>query len=229
MGSCHSCTCTTTWPFSCSTGSTATLATTETCKSYTNTHAHARTRARAHTHTRHKTHTHKTQNTKTQHAHTRTHTTHTHTHNSYVTILLNGFIHSVMYTYYFVSMHTSNIWSISLSLCLGPLSPLILRYQRPNKVRLNHYTSLNPLSPLILRYQRPSPTYTRTPTYTRRAIHSEYMMLCTRWYASIVRLRFALSWVDMIWIYILCCVLGGMYVLCVVCLPFFWINMSVFE
>jgi len=28
----------------------------------------------------------------------------------YLTILLNGFIHSVMYTYYFVSMHTSNIW-----------------------------------------------------------------------------------------------------------------------
>ncbi len=32
-----------------------------------------------------------------------------------MTILLNGFIHSVMYTYYFVSMHTSNIWSVSLS------------------------------------------------------------------------------------------------------------------
>ena len=225
MGSCHSCTCTTTWPFSCSTGSTATLATTETCKSYTNTHAHAR----AHTHIQDTRHTHTRHKTQKRSTHTHAHTQHTHTHNSYVTILLNGFIHSVMYTYYFVSMHTSNIWSISLSLCLGPLSPLILRYQRPNKVRLNHYTSLNPLSPLILRYQRPSPTYTRTPTYTRRAIHSEYMMLCTRWYASIVRLRFALSWVDMIWIYILCCVLGGMYVLCVVCLPFFWINMSVFE
>ena len=29
---------------------------------------------------------------------------------SYLTILLNGFIHSVMYTYYFVSMHTDKIW-----------------------------------------------------------------------------------------------------------------------
>jgi len=28
----------------------------------------------------------------------------------YVTIVLNGFIHSVMYTYYFVSMHTDKIW-----------------------------------------------------------------------------------------------------------------------
>lgn len=28
----------------------------------------------------------------------------------YLTIVLNGFIHSVMYTYYFVSLHTKNIW-----------------------------------------------------------------------------------------------------------------------
>eukprot|EP00656_Telonema_subtile_P000449 TRINITY_DN10205_c0_g1_i4.p1 TRINITY_DN10205_c0_g1~~TRINITY_DN10205_c0_g1_i4.p1 ORF type:complete len:178 (-),score=52.63 TRINITY_DN10205_c0_g1_i4:146-679(-) len=28
----------------------------------------------------------------------------------YLTIVLNGFIHSVMYLYYFVSLHTSNIW-----------------------------------------------------------------------------------------------------------------------
>ncbi|CAM9932507.1 unnamed protein product, partial [Ascophyllum nodosum] len=28
----------------------------------------------------------------------------------YLTILLNGFIHTVMYTYYFVSMHTKDIW-----------------------------------------------------------------------------------------------------------------------
>ena len=28
----------------------------------------------------------------------------------YLTILLNGFIHTVMYTYYFVSMHTQNVW-----------------------------------------------------------------------------------------------------------------------
>ncbi|KAJ8603266.1 hypothetical protein CTAYLR_006943 [Chrysophaeum taylorii] len=28
----------------------------------------------------------------------------------YLTIILNGFIHTVMYTYYFVSMHTKDIW-----------------------------------------------------------------------------------------------------------------------
>ncbi|CAN0129487.1 unnamed protein product, partial [Phaeothamnion confervicola] len=28
----------------------------------------------------------------------------------YLTIVLNGFIHTVMYTYYFVSMHTADIW-----------------------------------------------------------------------------------------------------------------------
>ncbi|CAM9275919.1 unnamed protein product [Laminaria digitata] len=28
----------------------------------------------------------------------------------YLTIVLNGFIHTVMYTYYFVSMHTKDIW-----------------------------------------------------------------------------------------------------------------------
>ena len=28
----------------------------------------------------------------------------------YLTIVLNGFIHTVMYTYYFVSMHTRDIW-----------------------------------------------------------------------------------------------------------------------
>mmetsp|Transcript_13644 Transcript_13644/g.43087 ORF Transcript_13644/g.43087 Transcript_13644/m.43087 type:complete len:262 (+) Transcript_13644:31-816(+) len=28
----------------------------------------------------------------------------------YLTVLLNGFIHTVMYTYYFVSMHTKDIW-----------------------------------------------------------------------------------------------------------------------
>lgn len=28
----------------------------------------------------------------------------------YVTVVLNGFIHTVMYTYYFVSMHTKDIW-----------------------------------------------------------------------------------------------------------------------
>lgn len=28
----------------------------------------------------------------------------------YLTIVLNGFIHSIMYTYYFVSLHTKNIW-----------------------------------------------------------------------------------------------------------------------
>jgi len=30
----------------------------------------------------------------------------------YLTIVLNGFIHSVMYTYYFVSMHTDKIWCV---------------------------------------------------------------------------------------------------------------------
>lgn len=28
----------------------------------------------------------------------------------YLTVVLNGFIHTVMYTYYFVSMHTKDIW-----------------------------------------------------------------------------------------------------------------------
>lgn len=28
----------------------------------------------------------------------------------YITIVLNGFIHSIMYTYYFVSLHTKKIW-----------------------------------------------------------------------------------------------------------------------
>mmetsp|Transcript_1128 Transcript_1128/g.1731 ORF Transcript_1128/g.1731 Transcript_1128/m.1731 type:complete len:211 (+) Transcript_1128:280-912(+) len=28
----------------------------------------------------------------------------------YLTVLLNGFIHTVMYTYYFVSLHAKNIW-----------------------------------------------------------------------------------------------------------------------
>ena len=28
----------------------------------------------------------------------------------YLTIVLNGLIHTIMYTYYFVSMHTSDIW-----------------------------------------------------------------------------------------------------------------------
>jgi elongation of very long chain fatty acids protein 4 len=28
----------------------------------------------------------------------------------YLTIVLNGFIHTIMYTYYFVSMHTKDIW-----------------------------------------------------------------------------------------------------------------------
>lgn len=28
----------------------------------------------------------------------------------FMTIVLNGFIHTVMYTYYFVSMHTKDIW-----------------------------------------------------------------------------------------------------------------------
>ncbi len=28
----------------------------------------------------------------------------------YLTIVLNGLIHTIMYTYYFVSMHTKDIW-----------------------------------------------------------------------------------------------------------------------
>ena len=28
----------------------------------------------------------------------------------YLTIILNGLIHTIMYTYYFVSMHTNEIW-----------------------------------------------------------------------------------------------------------------------
>ena len=36
----------------------------------------------------------------------------------YLTIVLNGLIHTVMYTYYFVSLHTKNIWWKSvLTLC----------------------------------------------------------------------------------------------------------------
>mmetsp|Transcript_3773 Transcript_3773/g.6247 ORF Transcript_3773/g.6247 Transcript_3773/m.6247 type:complete len:219 (+) Transcript_3773:363-1019(+) len=36
----------------------------------------------------------------------------------YVTILLNGFIHTVMYTYYFVSLHTKDIWwKSALTMC----------------------------------------------------------------------------------------------------------------
>jgi len=36
----------------------------------------------------------------------------------YLTIVLNGFIHTVMYTYYFVSMHTENIWwKSALTMC----------------------------------------------------------------------------------------------------------------
>ena len=36
----------------------------------------------------------------------------------YVTIVLNGFIHTVMYTYYFVSLHTKDIWwKSALTMC----------------------------------------------------------------------------------------------------------------
>uniref|UniRef100_A0A6U1Q8V8 Elongation of fatty acids protein n=1 Tax=Fibrocapsa japonica TaxID=94617 RepID=A0A6U1Q8V8_9STRA len=36
----------------------------------------------------------------------------------YLTIVLNGFIHTVMYTYYFVSLHTKDIWwKSSLTMC----------------------------------------------------------------------------------------------------------------
>mmetsp|Transcript_2352 Transcript_2352/g.2450 ORF Transcript_2352/g.2450 Transcript_2352/m.2450 type:complete len:215 (+) Transcript_2352:116-760(+) len=36
----------------------------------------------------------------------------------YVTIVLNGFIHTVMYTYYFVSLHTRDIWwKSALTMC----------------------------------------------------------------------------------------------------------------
>jgi elongation of very long chain fatty acids protein 4 len=36
----------------------------------------------------------------------------------YATVVLNGFIHTVMYTYYFVSMHTKDIWwKPALTLC----------------------------------------------------------------------------------------------------------------
>jgi elongation of very long chain fatty acids protein 4 len=28
----------------------------------------------------------------------------------YLTIVLNGFIHAIMYTYYFVALHTKDIW-----------------------------------------------------------------------------------------------------------------------
>ena len=34
--------------------------------------------------------------------------------------MLNGFIHSVMYTYYFVSMHTDKIWCVSRPLRVNP-------------------------------------------------------------------------------------------------------------
>ncbi len=36
----------------------------------------------------------------------------------YLTIVLNGFIHTVMYTYYFVSLHSKDIWwKSALTLC----------------------------------------------------------------------------------------------------------------
>merc|ERR1712070_1147959 len=36
----------------------------------------------------------------------------------YLTIVLNGFIHTIMYTYYFVSMHAREIWwKKSLTMC----------------------------------------------------------------------------------------------------------------
>lgn len=36
----------------------------------------------------------------------------------FLTIVLNGFIHTVMYTYYFVSMHTKDIWwKSALTMC----------------------------------------------------------------------------------------------------------------
>ena len=36
----------------------------------------------------------------------------------YLTIFLNGFIHTVMYTYYFVSLHTPDIWwKSALTMC----------------------------------------------------------------------------------------------------------------
>lgn len=36
----------------------------------------------------------------------------------YLTIVLNGFIHTVMYTYYFVSLHAKDIWwKSALTLC----------------------------------------------------------------------------------------------------------------
>ena len=36
----------------------------------------------------------------------------------YLTIVLNGLIHTVMYTYYFVSLHTKEIWwKSALTLC----------------------------------------------------------------------------------------------------------------
>ena len=43
----------------------------------------------------------------------------------YLTIVLTGFIHTVMYTYYFVSMHTKDIWwKKYLTLMQVRLSPL---------------------------------------------------------------------------------------------------------
>jgi elongation of very long chain fatty acids protein 4 len=36
----------------------------------------------------------------------------------YLTIVLNGFIHTVMYTYYFVSLHAKDIWwKSALTMC----------------------------------------------------------------------------------------------------------------
>lgn len=45
----------------------------------------------------------------------------------YLTIVLNGFIHTVMYTYYFVSMHTKDIWwKKYLTLMQVRLPPLVV-------------------------------------------------------------------------------------------------------
>ena len=43
----------------------------------------------------------------------------------YLTIVLNGLIHTIMYTYYFVSMHTSDIWWKS-ALTMGQMIQFVL-------------------------------------------------------------------------------------------------------
>ena len=52
----------------------------------------------------------------------------------YLTIVLNGFIHTVMYTYYFVSLHSKDIWwKSALTMCQMVFSSFI---------RLNNFINL---------------------------------------------------------------------------------------